>query len=200
MQKLIISLCFASCLIHTAIGQSMALSDLDLQAHYLMEFDVNGNRYGGQLELNTSLYGSSNQFYQLSLGLVEELFVKDERDIDGISGNTLSNILGLTVSNRFRLLESKKLSISNTVYLGWGYRRTQANYTNKEYNMNRDYESSNDFLAFGAYWKAGYQLNHGLMLQGIIKTDFSRLIDPYEPVVFERPGLMYGLGIVYFFR
>jgi len=162
-----------------------------------MEFDVNGNRYGLQFEYNKPVYQSENRFYRLNLGTVNEFFVKDEQDIEGVSGNTISNILGFTASNSLYFLKSKKLFFTNTLYAGWGHRRTKANYTNEQFNIDRDFESSFDYFAFGAYWKLGYQIKENISIQAIGKTDLSRLIDKYEPTIFERPGFMYGIGIIY---
>ena len=187
-------------MIHAAFGQDATAVKHEFQANYLMELSANGNRYGLQLEYNKPVFQNDKQFYRLSLGGVNEFFVKDERDIDGITGNTISNILGLSLSNSFRFLKTKKIALTNTLYAGWGYRRTKANYTNAQFNINKDYESTFNYLAFGAYWKLGYQIGEKLMIQAIGKTDFSRLIDQYEPTIFERPGFMYGVGIVYAIR
>jgi outer membrane receptor protein involved in Fe transport len=162
-----------------------------------MEFDVNGNRYGLQFEYSKPVFQSKNQFYKLSLGAVDEFFVKDERDIEGITGNTVSNVLGVTVSNSLYFLKTKKLFFTNTLYAGWGHRRTKANYTNEQFNIHRDYRSSFNYFAFGAYWKLAYRIKDRISMQAIGKTDLSRLIDKYEPTIFERPGFMYGIGIIY---
>jgi hypothetical protein len=184
-------------LINTVQSQNTNIPKHEIQANYLMEFDVNGNRYGLQFEYNKPVYQSENRFYRLNLGTVNEFFVKDEQDIEGVSGNTISNILGFTASNSLYFLKSKKLFFTNTLYAGWGHRRTKANYTNEQFNIDRDFESSFDYFAFGAYWKLGYQIKENISIQAIGKTDLSRLIDKYEPTIFERPGFMYGIGIIY---
>ncbi|MEL6276758.1 MAG: hypothetical protein AAFU03_16795, partial [Bacteroidota bacterium] len=161
------------------------------------ELSVNGNRYGIQLEYNKPIFHSGNQLYRLSFGGMNDFFVKDERDIEGITGNTISNVLGFTASNSLFFLKSKRLFFANTLYAGWGRRRTKANYTNEQFGINRDYESSFNYFAFGAYWKLGYQIKDKISLQAIGKTDFSRLVDKYEPTIFERPGFMFGVGIIY---
>lgn len=183
--------------INTALSQDKILFQHEIQANYLMEFNVNGNRYGLQLEYNKPVFQSDNQFYKLGLGAVDEFFVKDERNTNGITGNTVSNLLGVTVSNSLYFLKTKKLFFTNTFYAGWGHRRTKANYTNEQFNINKDYGSSFNYFAFGAYWKLGYQTKDRISIQAIGKTDFSRLIDKYEPTIFDRPGFMYGVGIVY---
>jgi hypothetical protein len=197
MKKFQLILILLTGIITTAFSQDAAFFQQEIQANYLMKFDVNGNRYGFQLEYNRPVFHSRNQLYRLSFGGMNEFFVKDERDIDGITGNTISNILGFTVSNSLFLLKSKKLFFTNTLYAGWGHRRTKANYANEQFGIDRDYRSSVNYFAFGAYWKLGYQIEDRIRLQAIGKTDFSRLIDKYEPTIFERPGFMYGVGIVY---
>lgn len=169
----------------------------DIQVNYLMEFDANGNRYGIQFEYNRLVFLNEKKSYKLSWGGSNEFFVKDERDIQGITGNTISNVLGLAVSNNLYFTKSKKFFFSSTLYTGWGYRRTKANYTNEQFQIDKDYKSSFNYLAFGAYWKLGYQVKDKISIQVIGKTDFSRLIDEYEPTIFERPGFMYGVGMVY---
>ncbi|MEO0899840.1 MAG: hypothetical protein AAFY71_25735 [Bacteroidota bacterium] len=181
----------------TVFSQDATPFQQEIQANYLMELSANGNRYGIQLEYNKPVFHSENKLYRLSIGGMNELFVKDERDIEGITGNTVSNVLGFTASNSLFLLKSNKLFLTNTLYGGWGYRRTKANYINGQFGINRDYESSLSYIAFGAYWKLGYQIKDRISLQAIGKTDFSRLIDRYEPTIFERPGFMFGVGIIY---
>jgi hypothetical protein len=187
-------------MLNKALTQDATAFQHEIQANYLMESDVNGSRYGLQVEYNRSIFRSDNHLYQLSLGGVNEFFVKDERDIPGITGNTISNLLGATVSNSLYFLKTKKLSVTNTLYAGWGHRRTKANYTNEQFDINRDHESSFNYFAFGAYWKLGYRIKDKMSIQAIGKTDFSRLMDRYEPTIFERPGFMYGLGVVYFIK
>jgi hypothetical protein len=184
-------------IINSAFSQDAVVVQHEVQANYLMELDANGNRYGLQIEYNKPVFQSDNQRYRLSLGGVNEVFIKDERDIEGITGNTVSNILGVTASNSLFLFKSKRLFFTNALYAGWGHRRTKANYTNEQFNIKRDYESSFNSFAFGAYWKLGYQIKDRTSIQVIGKTDFSRLIDKYEPTIFERPGFMYGVGIIY---
>jgi hypothetical protein len=197
MKKLQLILILFIGIITNAFSQDATFFQHEIQANYLMEFDVNGNRYGIQLEYNRPVFHSGNQLYRLSFGGMNEFFVKDERDIEGITGNTISNVLGFTASNSLFFLKSKKLCLTNTLYAGWGHRRTKANYTNEQFGINRDYESSFNYFAFGAYWKFGYQIKDRISLQAIGKTDFSRLVDKYEPTIFERPGFMFGVGIVY---
>jgi hypothetical protein len=184
-------------LIDTVQSQNTIVPKHEIQTHYLMEFDVNGNRYGLQFEYNKPVYQNDNESYRLNLGALNEFFVKNEKDIEGIAGNTISNILGFTVSNSLYFLKSKNLFFTNTLYAGWGHRRSKAKYTNEQFNIDREYESSFDYFAFGAYWKFGYQIKDNMSIQVIGKTDLSRLIDRYEPTIFERPGFMYGVGIIY---
>jgi hypothetical protein len=197
MKKINLILVLLMGLATSVLSQHTVSEKHEIQANYLMEFDANGNRYGLQFEYNKPLFQNENQSYQFSIGGVNEFFVKDERDIEGISGTTLSNILGPTVSNSFYFLKSKRLFFTNTVYAGWGYRRTKANYSNEQFNINRDYENSFSYVAFGAYWKLGYQIKTNISIQAMGKTDLSRLMDKYEPTIFERPGFMYGIGIIY---
>ena len=180
---------------NSLFSQDVEVIRHEFQANYLMEFDVNGNRYGLQFEYNKPIFQSANDGYRLSVGGLNEFFFKDERDIDGIAGSTISNILGTSISNSVFFLKNRKLFFTNTLYAGWGYRRTKANYTNEQFNIDRDYEGSFNYFAFGAYWKLGYRMKDQLSIQAIGKTDLSRLIDQYEPTIFERPGFMYGLGI-----
>jgi hypothetical protein len=184
-------------LINTAQSQNTIVRKHEFQANYLMEFDVNGNRYGLQFEYNKPVYQSENRFYRLNLGAVNEFFVKDEQDIEGISGNTISNVLGFTVSNSLYFLKSKKLFFHQYSLCRLGTQKNKGNYTNEQFGINRDYESSFNYFAFGAYWKLGYQIKDKISLQAIGKTDFSRLVDKYEPTIFERPGFMFGVGIIY---
>lgn len=177
--------------------QTLQVFQHEVQFNSLMEFDVNGNRFGGQVEYNKSIFVGDGKAYQLSLGLVEEFFVKDERDLSGITGNTFSNILGLTLSNKFAIPVIEKLSVANTIYAGWGHRNTEASYVNEAFGIDRARQSSFNYFAFGAYWKLAYQFREKLSVQAIGKTDFSRLVDSYEPTIFERPGFMYGLGLAY---
>ena len=183
--------------INNVLSQDTSIVQHEIQANYLMEIDANGNRYGLQFEYNKPVFQSKNQFYKLCLGAVDEFFVKDERDIEGITGSTVSNVLGVTVSNSLYFLKTKKLFFTNVLYTGWGHRRTKANYINEQFNIDSDYRSTFNYFAFGAYWKLGYQIKDRISIQAIGKTDFSRLIDQYEPTIFERPGFMYGVGIVY---
>jgi hypothetical protein len=180
-----------------AWGQKSPSKDRDIQGNYLMEFSANGNRYGIQMEWNQSIFQNAHSSYELSIGACDLFFIKDERDIEGISGHTLSNILAPSLSNQFRFLKQKQLILTSSLYAGWGYRRTKANYSNAIYYIDRDYRSARHFLAFGALWKLGVQVQNKLQVQAVGNTDFSRLIDSYEPTLFERPGFMYGLGIVY---
>lgn len=196
---------YVSCLlllgtINFALGQETTAtfnSKHEFQLNYLTEFSANGNRYGFMLGYNKAILSNSSQSYQLGIGVINEFFVKDERDIEGITGNTLSNIVGISVSNKFFLLKNQKLYTANTLYAGWGHRKTDANYQNQLYDINRDYQSTVNYFALGAYWSFGYKATPTISVQAIGKTDFSRLVDKYEPTIFERPGFMYGIGITY---
>jgi hypothetical protein len=181
----------------TSWGQSPFQGKREIQINYLTEFDVNGNRYGLAMEINQFIVNKNQKNYSLKAGIFNEFFVKNEKDIEGISGNTFSNQLGLTLSNSLTLLKSRKLLFSNTLYTGWGFRRTKANYINKSFNIDRDFSSQYSYLALGMYWKLGWQLKEKWALQLIGKTDFSRVFGPYEATLFERPGFMYGIGFIY---
>jgi hypothetical protein len=196
MRILILSI-VALCISVSASAQS---SSQNMQLNSLMEWSANGNRYGLGLEYNVSLLESKKGGYQLFAGAFDEFFIKDERDIEGITGNTFSNVLGASVTNGFHFLNNKKLYFYHTIYAGWGFRQTDANYTNPTYQIDRDYESESHYFALGAYWKLGYMVSDRIGIQAIGKTDFSRLVDQYEPTVFERPGFMMGLGVLYAFK
>jgi hypothetical protein len=177
-------------------GQDAADSKSQIQVNSLLELNVNGNRLGLQAEYNRPVFQNKSNRYLLSAGIMNELFIKDESDIAGTSGSTLSNTLGLTLTNSFFILNNRKVFVANTIYAGWGHRSTSASYVNPTYDIDKDYQSSFSYFALGAYWKLGYFLKDNFGLQFIGKTDFSRLIDQYEPTIFERPGFMYGVGVV----
>jgi hypothetical protein len=168
----------------------------NFQVHPLLELSGNGNRYGLQLEYQRPLSPGKGKFTQ-HWGVFNESFRKSETDIEGMSGYTFSNQLGASLSHHFQWEKTSRWYLANTLYAGWGYRYTQANYQNDRYQINRDYTRTRHYFALGMYWKAGYHLSPKLAVQAIGKTDFSRLIDRYEATIFERPGFMYGLGIQY---
>lgn len=181
------------CLSSILAQQTIQNQDLYLDIQAISAFNVNGNRLGGILQLEKRLLG--NNWYGLSAGLYEELFWKDEGSIVEIQGHTLSQQFGGCLSNRFASLPIPKLYASHSLYVGWGYRRSRATFTNAQYNIQRDYQSAYHYLAVGMYWKLGLNLSDSYGLHVIGKTDFSRLLGPYEATTFERPGFMYGIGM-----
>lgn len=197
--KTLLSLLTALLICTTIHAQEVTTFRQQVQANYLTEFSANGNRYGLSLGYDYQLYATSSEWYRFLIGAFDECFIKDERDIDGITGTTLSNQLGLSLTNQFRFLNKRQLYLNISPLVGWGFRRTSANYTNPAYQIDRDRESSYQFLALGVYWAVGYQLNEQFSLQAIGKTDLSRLISAYAPTAFERPGFLYGVGLTYRF-
>jgi len=187
------------CLTNLLLGQDNQAFRHQVQINTFMDFSV--NRYGFQAEYNKPIFIGDNQGYQFGTGAFNEFFIISyEGNREGYSGNTISNILGITASNSLNILKNRRLYISNTIYVGWGYRRTKINYTNLLYDIDRNFQSSYNYFALGAYWKLGYRFRENLGVHLIGKTDFSRLIDKYEPVFLQRPGFMYGIGITYYIK
>ncbi len=156
--------------------------------------DIEKKYYGLQLQLEKKLLSSASGRYSLSVGLSNEFHIVDEKDLEQVSGNTIQNQLGVILSNRIKLFKNQRFSLANTAYLAWSYRRTRANFSNPEYQINRDHSADRHFVGIGCYWKLDYALNDHWSVQLVAKTDLSRWLDEYE---FElaRPGLLYGLGI-----
>jgi hypothetical protein len=165
---------------------------LSLEVNSLL--DVGKKYYGLQIQLEKELLEGATGRYDLSIGLSNEFHVVNEKDLEEVSGNTLFNQLGLVVSNRLHLLRNRRLYLSNSAYLAWSYRRTQANFFDPVHQIDRDTYSERHFLGIGIYWKLGYEFRENWSVQVVTKTDLSRLIDKYS---FElaRPGILYGLGI-----
>lgn len=194
---LLVTLCISPILFGQEVSDTLTQYSKDqVQANYIMQIGAS-NSYGLNLEYNRELHLGKKGGYKLYAGAFNEFFVSIEEDIEGMSGNTTSNQLGLTLTNQFNFFKKKKVYLANTLYAGWGRRRTKTTYKNDVYNINRDYQVSNNYLAFGTYMKAGYQINPKLGVHLIGKIDFSRLIDEYEPKLLERPGFMYGAGLTY---
>lgn len=186
---------FSYCIL--AHGQHKGTPERQIHATSLFEFTANGNRFGIAAEYQIQIFGGQNNNYKLLAGPFEDFFVKNETDIEGISGTTISNIIGISLNNHFQLWNSHKWYISNTLYAGWGYRKTSARYTNPAYEIDRKLDYAHHYPALGAYWKAGFLLKHNLGVHVMGKTDFSRLIGRYQPTIFERPGFMFGIGLLY---
>lgn len=156
--------------------------------------------YGLQAGYNHQILKHKKGWYSLNIGGYEEYFIQGETVLEeSTKGNTLSNQLGISITNQFNILKNRKVYLINTFYAGWGFRRTKVNLINETYSINASYNKSYNFLAIGMYWKAGYMINEKWGIQANIKTDLSRLVDQYRPVLLEKPGLMYGIGFIYKF-